>query len=157
MSKLTHITPIFIIIFVAFLAFLGISYIPKENTLDGYVKEGFVSTTRASDCRCLPGYIPSNTIQSEYGGEFQNYMGSIAFIPFRSKQKHWVPDCRMCGIDICNSSISKNVNISTWESRRFGSRFTCDMLNKAKEETKKIDGGFFCQNLSNSDKRMACY
>jgi hypothetical protein len=155
-TLLTRSTPLLLFIGIllftySFLDFLGI----QSYTYQNGVKEGFTAPTRASDCRCLPGYIPSKEIQSEYGGEFQHYKGTIAFVPSKSTLKHWVPQCTMCGINICSPNIYKTVDVQTWEKTRFSTTFTCDILKRAKEELSTQT--FFCQNTGNPQKRMSCY
>jgi len=39
-------------------ASLGVQFMNTGNILES--KEGFKSVTRASDCNCLPGYIPKS-------------------------------------------------------------------------------------------------
>ena len=155
-TLLTRMTPSILFLLIIGVSLYLLSYV-KENTIQGAnLKEGFAMPTRASDCRCLPGYIPSNTIHSLHGGEFQNFKGTIAFVPARSNQKHWVRQCVMCGINVCDSKEHKKVDQKEWEKTRFGSVFNCNILKKAKEDS-KLEGTFFCQNLTDPNKRLSCY
>jgi len=153
-SLLTRASPLFLIAFI-FLLFLGV-YSFIQPSLSYPIESFAVAPTRASDCRCLPGYMPSNTITSPYGGEFQHFNGTIAFVPFRSNLKHWVPQCMMCGINVCTPSVYKNVNSATWNKTSFGSQYTCNTLKLAKEAVNS-QSVFFCQSSSDISKTMSCY
>lgn len=155
-SLLTRSTPLFILCIVFFIAFSLLYYVKeRDSMITGYV-EGFSAPTRASDCRCLPGYLPSNIVSSLYGGEFQHFSGTIAFVPAQSSQKHWVPSCNMCGINICSTSVYKNVDKSTWDKTTWSSTFNCNTLKNAINQS-KVPSTFFCQSKSDSTKRMSCY
>lgn len=106
----------------------------------------------ATDCRCLPGFIPSNTKINKYGGEFLKYEGTVVFVPDGNKGiKNWVPRCSMCNIDIC--AIAKEASTEEWYKSRFDATFTCDMVKKIKSKTPR----FFCQNLVDPLKTRQCY
>jgi hypothetical protein len=148
---LTRASPLLFLLGIFLITYSLLLYVYPSD-----IKESFTAPARATDCRCLPGYLPSNSIQSTYGGEFQHYKGAIAFVPGRSKQKHWVPQCSMCGINICSPSVYKEVDKSTWEKTQWSSTFTCNTMKQAKENS-QLDGTFFCQSTSDLSKTMSCY
>jgi hypothetical protein len=155
-NLLTRASPLFLIAFI-FIFTLFILYYVFPSYIHIPSSEAFaVAPTRASDCRCLPGYIPSNSVSSSYGGEFQHFNGTIAFVPFRSNQKHWVPQCSMCGINVCTPSVFKNVNSATWNKTSFGAQYTCSILKQAQEKA-NTQSTFFCQSSSDTSKTMSCY
>ena len=147
------------------LSLLAIDFINKNQTeqshsRDDYNIEGFTTAvTRASDCNCLPGYIPSKD-SSEYNGKIYSFLrpgGDLFYIPDNTKNIYrintWDSPCE---------SFDKMMNYplidrDTLERHRFSGFIskgdnTCNILTK-KEST----GVYFCQKLGNPEQKRDCY
>ena len=128
-------------------------------------KEGFTNLTsetsaptRASDCRCLPGYIPSNTpAQTKYGGRIIHRNGPIFYIPNGSNKKHWVSSCTQCnvGINFCDPNVYVNVTDKEASVYEDGPMLTCAVLKESLG--KKESPNYFCQSLSDPTQTKSCY
>ena len=145
------------------IALFGVDFIQATP-----ISEPFVSTTsvtRASDCNCLPGYIPSSETSAYNGKIFWLRMPGeniYLFNPDGTKDMYWVKSENPCGIPNINTFTQPNTGNypSIVYSEIFGgaSKYTykgtlqCNMLQK-----KESSGIFFCQNLTNPEKRRNCY
>jgi hypothetical protein len=139
----------------------GINFIQKTTEEEGF-KTGIGPVTRASDCNCLPGYIPASDAESEYNGKFfiTTNWGGIDYL-FKpdgdSQYVYWINPHNSCGIKI-NELKGTYRNLTSQELFTNGSGYTyygglnCNMVKK-----KGPGVNFFCQNLSNPEKRRDCY
>ena len=145
------------------IALFGVNFIQATP-----ISEPFVSTataiTRASDCNCLPGYIPSADTGSYNGKIFSSKeMGHSIyyFNPDGTNELYYIPSNNSCGIPNINTFSQPNTgNYPFLEFKNFGAnqKYTfngwlqCNMVHK-----KESSGTFFCQNLTNPEKRRNCY
>jgi len=144
------------------IALFGVNFIQTTPMC----QEGFASTataiTRASDCNCLPGYIPSSET-SEYNGKIfsskERDASIYLFNPDGTKDIYWLPSENSCGIPNINTYSQPNTGNYPFldfpevlRTGRYKGRISCTMLHK-----KEASGIFFCQNLANPEKRRNCY
>jgi hypothetical protein len=150
-------------------------------------KEGFTNATtdssaptRASDCRCLPGYIPSNTRgnnnlngklikAAEQGRMFilynpnntnNYYIVTIASIEDFDKMYE---NFRVCNKKLSKYPISrafyntaelyKIIRTEQWNIQWFDQRGDCKIF----EENGDVDSTYFCQSLSDPTQTKSCY
>ena len=152
------------VLLIFFLGFLTLAYLTIYNPEliiphKAKQKEGFESApTRASDCRCLEGYIPSNTLQkTEHGGRFLTNGSLLAFQPQGSNTKHLVSNCLVCeGVNPC-SEKKVTVSKAVWDSLPWGSLYSCSLLTQAKSQAKTVSETFFCQSLHDPQLTRSCY
>jgi hypothetical protein len=152
---------LFLVLFVSFLVLAYVTIFHRECMLPSTSskEEGFqVAPTRASDCRCLNGYIPSNMLNSKYGGDFITNGGLIAFQPAGTKTKHLISNCLTCeGINPCNQK-KKMLTKSQWDSIPWNSQqYSCSLFTQSKKNAKKTSETYFCQHLRDSEKTRSCY
>ena len=112
-------------------------------------KEGFTNPvsettapTRASDCRCLPGYIPSNTVPKKILG-YEN-----GFIEVKSPLKvRYGSDNRWVEKMVYNTFKATN------------SFFGKDPAPGVRKQVETVAGSdfFFCQSLSEQTQTRSCY
>ena len=129
--------------------------------------EGFASAapTRATDCSCLPGYVPSNKkSDSRHGGIFYDTGPTsippwFIYVPDDSPNSYYGINSNspnQCGIDlrtlIPRSRYLNNNSLAALNLRPIGA-FNCDMLKKSDS----ISPTFFCQSLSNPADIKQCY
>jgi len=162
-----RLTILFITLSIAvfvWVALSGINFI--QTTVEE--EEGFVTgpVTRATDCNCLPGYIPSSET-NDYNGKIFVTKGPdggnyYLFNPEGTKDVYWIQSQNSCGIP--NINLPSQANIGNYpylsHSELFGSdnkyrykgNLQCNILKKKEQGI-----NFFCQNLSNPEKRRNCY
>ena len=160
-----RLTILFITLSIAvfvWVALSGINFI--QTTVE---EEGFVTApiTRATDCNCLPGYIPSSET-NDYNGKIfwttEHGSNYYLFNPDGTKDVYWIQSENSCGISNINLPSKPNSGNYTYlaESDVFGSGnkyrykgiLQCNILKKKEQGI-----NFFCQNLSNPEKRRNCY
>lgn len=146
------------------LSLLAIDFINKTHRSDDYNIEAFTTgaVTRASDCNCLPGYIPSKE-SSEYNGKFYTFsMGEgdsirLFYFPDNTKDVYtvdiWRDQCEsfekmMNSPRIDSNTIEKRI----WKGYIGNSNNNCNIITK-KEQT----GVYFCQKLGNPEQKRECY
>lgn len=148
------------------LSLLAIDFINKNqredsHSRDDYNIEGFTTAvTRASDCNCLPGYIPSKE-SSEYNGKFytEKYPHSIGllYVPENTKDFYmintWDSPCEPLD-KMMNSPLADRATFAKYRFSGFISKDNnnCNILTK-KEST----GVYFCQKLGNPEQKRDCY
>lgn len=142
------------------IALFGVDFIQATP-----ISEPFVSTTsvtRASDCNCLPGYIPATEIGGYNGKIFSSKERDASiylFNPDGTKDIYWIPSENSCGIPNINTYSQPNTGnypfldfTEVLRTGRYKGRLSCTMVQK-----KESSGIFFCQNLTNPEKRRNCY
>ena len=165
MKRLTMLFITLCIGLFVWIALFGVNFIQTTPMC----QEGFASTataiTRASDCNCLPGYIPSSET-SEYNGKiFSSIIAGntrYLFNPDGTKDTYWIKSENPCGIPNINTFTQPNTGNYPYldHSEIFGAApkysyngvLQCNMVHK-----KEASGIFFCQNLANPEKRRNCY
>ena len=121
--------------------------------------EGFATApTRATDCNCLPGYIPSSSSKG-HGGNVLIYMEGgrsyYLYNPSGTSDFYWI-----VGNDTCGLPTSGDFPKKTWDTL-FGAQrtytykglLTCSVVTK----NTNPQPTFFCQNLSDSSRTKPCY
>lgn len=128
------------------------------------VKEAFESPTRASDCRCLPGYIPSKVKgTSGLNGEvFTDASPTFwyFFVPSGSTNMYRIQEGNPCGIPhiytnptVANQNKGNYPRIPNNRNLVSAGVLKCDIMNK----NTTVENAYFCQNLDDSQKTKACY
>ena len=108
------------------------------------VEEAFeVLATRAADCKCLPGYIPSNRIKARVLGN------QGEFITISS------PTLVRYGTD--NKWIEKTVDANFRATNQFFGSDPAPGLHKRVETVANTNETYFCLSLSDPGKRRSCY
>ena len=139
----TLLVVVFIFMMIAVM-FQAVAFMMEGQEIKQVMLEQFTTQTkRASDCRCLPGYIPSNkTIKRVLGNEGQ-------FIEIKN------PITVRYGNN--NRWVEKYVS-STFQATNsfFGSDPAPGIVKQVeiKDQTNNI---FFCQSLSNPSDTKQCY
>lgn len=159
-KRITLTVSVLLFLFIGFLtlAYLTIYHpdlvIPAQNKEE----EGFTANaTRASDCRCLQGYIPSNSLpKNKFGGRFITNGSLLAFQPQGSTTKHLISNCLVCeGVNPCREKIA--VSKKVWDDLSWGALYSCSLFTQTKTKAKTISDTFFCQSLSDPQKTRSCY
>lgn len=136
-----------------------------SKSVDGFS----TAPTRAADCNCLPGYIPSNTggfdgeIYSTGGGD-----GSIFYLynPNGTDKMYIIGDGNKCGLPEPNTKYSAKeklnmIGIGSGFISSSGKKyeFTGGIYdeNSCSLVKKKGSGTYFCQNLDSPGKTRSCY
>lgn len=124
--------------------------------------------TRAADCNCLPGYIPSSSSDTAYGGKIyvnvergNNY---YVFNPRGTKDMYWIQSSNPCGIPSIQALHLPNAGKypSIEGSKMFGpsAEYTykgvlpCGLVKKDEGSSTPY---YFCQSLSDKNKTRSCY
>lgn len=134
---------------------------PRLGGAEAEAVEGFSSApTRATDCNCLPGYIPSSSSLKGYGGnifiDIEQGISYYLYNPSGTSDIYWIHD----GNDTCGLPTSGNFPLKTWEEI-FGPKrtytykgyLTCSVVTK----NTNTQDTFFCQNLGDSSRTRPCY
>lgn len=167
-----------LIIFLFVAAFLavgsvGIQFINKEKI---HVKDGFVgAVTRASDCNCLPGYIPSNKSAGEYDGNIlAGEHGPPVYNPSNTNDIYMIDPANMCNllpgvkdfdmrtstdmdnyyrfVAFRNNILAKSKPID-FNLYRYRGTLTCDII----KQKITVADNYFCQHLTDPSKTRKCY
>ena len=155
-----RLTILFITLCIAVFVWVGLSginFIQNTTVKD----EGFNTSTgpitRASDCNCLPGYIPSSD-NGDYNGKiFQIVTNGLQYLfnPEGTKKIYWINPENSCGITMSGTypSLSIEQFFSNGSEYSYSGNLQCNFIKK-KQSTQSI---FFCQNLTSPEKRRNCY
>jgi len=167
MKRLTILFITLCIAIFVWVGLFGINFIQATTIIEG---EGFATSTspitRASDCNCLPGYIPASETGGYNGKIFWTTEHNENYYLFNSegtKDVYWIQSENSCGIPNINQPSQPNSGNYTYlaDSDIFGPdhKYTykgilqCNLVKK-KQSTQPI---FFCQNLISPEKRRNCY
>lgn len=162
-----RLTILFITLSIAvfvWVALSGINFI--QTTVEE--EEGFVTgpITRATDCNCLPGYIPSSET-NDYNGKIfwsiEDGGNYYFFNPDGTTKIYLIQTENSCGIPNINLPSQANIGnypylditgVNRQGGNKYGyyGRLQCNMIRKKEQGV-----NFFCQNLSNPEKRRNCY
>lgn len=122
--------------------------------------------TRASDCRCLPGYIPAN-VKGKSGLNGEVYTDAAPtfyyfFVPSGTNKMYRIDEKNPCGIShiynepsLANQNKGNYPRIPSDRGLVYSGNLKCDMLMSINEG--KADVNYFCQSLSDSQKTKTCY
>jgi hypothetical protein len=163
-----RLTILFITLCIAIFVWVGLSginFIQVSSVEEEPFATGTSPITRASDCNCLPGYIPSSQTNGYNGKIFltiernENY---YLFNPDGTKDVYWISTGETCGIPNINLPSKPNSGNYTYlasddifgAGRKYSykGQLRCNMVKKI-----DVSGIFFCQNLGNPEKRRNCY
>jgi hypothetical protein len=151
----------------AFIGLISISILfsissPKEEIIETIMKESFADPppTRASECNCIPGYIPSNMTINKKGTIHQtkdNVSGNYIYyyMPIDSTNLYIINLNNTCGLKLKPSDRTINSNNYPQVVNYAGNmgQLTCDLVKKEKNST----SAYFCQNLTDPNLRAQCY
>ena len=141
------------------LAFIGLTALAMQFIKEPQASEGFETLiTRAADCQCLPGYIPSKT--STFGGSI--YTDNIStfwyfFKPNNENALYRITENNSCGIPHIYDDSRADKNLGNYPIIPKGSQFqyksnlNCGMIEKTSSSS------YFCQSLSDASKTKKCY
>ena len=133
----------------------GINFIQTTKEEEGFVGTGPI--TRASECNCLPGYIPSSETGDYNGKIFQIVTNGIHYLfnPDGAKKVYWINPNNSCGITLTGTypSLSLEQLFANGSDYGYAGNLQCNIVQK-KQPTQ---AHFFCQNLSSPEKRRNCY
>jgi hypothetical protein len=124
----------------------------KSDSLEQFIDDG--APTRAADCQCLPGYIPSTKTGSKYGGRFIWNNGGVHYVKDGTSVRNWVSNCTMCGINICDWNVMNKVTAEEYRQLTPGPNFNCEILKAAQTTSSSF---YFCQSLTNPNETRKCY
>jgi hypothetical protein len=161
-SLLSYLTIFTLFVFIAVLTFLAYNSFPTYTSPD--VMENFYSApTRASECNCLPGYIPSNIPVFPFNGTiyYSEYMRGakkafdLYYNPKDTKDLYLIPwNGNKCGLPdmYTKESTKKYTPLPKKNSFVNKGNLKCSVVQKIeKTET------FFCKNTKDSTKTDKCY
>lgn len=146
------LTGIFLVIFIL-LTFSGWKFMTSKESLEKFTDS---APTRAADCQCLPGYIPSNTTsKSELvldprgwgyvlaGGKKYGFWWNMHGIPFdwTNTKYRWI------GWE----------EISKYTHGGQASKPIIEEALRFQKEGGKLTSMYFCQSLSNPNETRKCY
>ena len=156
-----------VLIIILTLVFLYLLYYSFQFTMNPFssesgtgVTEGFSSApTRATDCNCLPGYIPSSS-SNGYGGKIFTFkQGDGSYYLYNPSGTSDVYSINP-GNDTCGLPTSGDFPTKSWDELfsqnskyRHKGFLKCDVVTK----NTNTANTFFCQSLSNSSRTRACY
>jgi hypothetical protein len=144
------------------LSLLAIDFINKNqreqsHSRDDYNIEGFrAAVTRASDCNCLPGYIPSKD-SSEYNGKFYTFEDYLVYVPDNTKNTYSI-DTRHSPCESFDKMMnSPRIDRDTLDRHRYSGFISKDHNNCNILSKKESTGVYFCQKLGNPEQKRDCY
>ena len=140
-------------------------------------KEGFrVAPTRAAECKCLPGYVPSKDIKTNDIYSYKATHGDIYYIynPNGFPYAWLILPENTCGIkhiytdsNLANKNLGNYPPIDLWNSKfQYLGHLDCytykawaSYMNTAKymNTTKIISDRYTCQNLEDPSNIKECY
>ena len=156
-----RLTILFITLSIAVFVYVGLYGINFIQTSTVKGEEGFKTDTgpitRATDCNCLPGYIPSSESGDYNGKIFQtSWQGTqYLFNPEGTTKVYWINQNNSCGIRLTGTypSLALEELFSNGSRYTYAGMLQCNLVHK-KQLTQPL---FFCQNLTSPEKRRNCY
>lgn len=153
---------------------IGLRFIMNKDKLFEMVEsksvDGFsTGPTRAADCNCLPGYIPSRA--GGFDGDIFSTIGddgSIFYLynPNGTDKIYIIGNGDKCGLPNPNSKYTSKENLTMTKNRNSlisssgktyeyaGGIYNEDTCRIVK---KRESGTYFCQNLDTPGKTRSCY
>ena len=159
-GRMKRLTILFITLSIAVFVWIGLSGINfiQATVEDEGFKTGTGPVTRASDCNCLPGYIPSSE-SVDYNGKIFQMLGggqtNYLFNPDGTKKVYWINPDNSCGITLNGTypSLSIEQLFTNGSEYTYAGNLQCNLVEKKTPTAPH----FFCQNLSSPEKRRNCY
>lgn len=136
----------------------------QESNIKKEPFAGSSAPTRATDCKCLPGYIPSNKDDSNGGTVSIVFVGGRniwVFTPKQSNDIYVIDNDNSCGlvsgeIDKASPSIPR-MNLDDAMKKMYKGVLSCDTLKTLREASPITTDVFFCKNLAIPGKHRPCY
>jgi len=136
----------------------------QESNIKKEPFAGSPAPTRATDCKCLPGYIPSNKDDSNGGTVSIVFVGGRniwVFTPKQSNDIYVIDNDNSCGlvsgeIDKAPPSIPR-MNLDDAMKKMYKGVLSCDTLKSLREASPITTDVFFCKNLAIPGKHRPCY
>ena len=151
----TLLVVVFIFMIIAVM-FQAVEFMMEGREIKQVMLEQFTSQpTRASDCRCLPGYIPSNkTLPYEFVLVPEN--AGIGYVLQGKTRKQFYWNMYNLNFDWTNTKyrILTPAQISKYTGEGLVSK---EVLEKALRKESGQTPHFFCQSLSNPSDTKQCY
>jgi len=127
-------------------------------------KEGFrVAPTRAAECKCLPGYVPSKETSAKAGKIYTDSIRTFwyFFVPNGTNKVYRINEHNPCGIkhiytdaNLANQNLGKYPTLPRTGGFIHSGYLSCDMLNA---DTKNDSSRYKCQNLEDPSNTKECY
>jgi hypothetical protein len=122
--------------------------------------------TRASDCRCLPGYIPAKPdINSHNGTVYSSFFTGekvYLFNPTGTKSIYYISPTNSCNLLNSSNSGSKTFEFigsgdifGNKSKYSYNGQLDCSIVKSS--EPSASEETYFCKNLSDSQITKACY
>jgi hypothetical protein len=151
---------------------VGLGFLMTYGLNISLEKDGFVNPvtettapTRASDCRCLPGYIPSNKGAMPYEGviKYYDYGKGLDMYYINESAKEYYLIQWQAGSDyfglpaIYNNETKKIYEPITKEYQQNIKGFTYKGGLTKDKLIPKITSAYFCQSLADPTQTRSCY
>jgi hypothetical protein len=151
----------------AFIGLVSLSIVfsissPKEEIIETVFRESFIDPppTRASDCNCIPGYIPSNVNINRKGKIYQTKDSTSGtfiyyYMPTDTKDLYVINLNNTCGLALKPTDRVTNSNNYPEVANYSGNmgQLTCDLVKNEKTSLST----YFCQSLTNPEVHRQCY
>lgn len=146
----TLLVVVFIFMMIAVM-FQAVTFMMEGQTLEQFTSQ----PNRASDCRCLPGYVPSNkTLPYEF--VVVPEQGGAGFILQGNTKKQFYWRMHNVNFDWNNTKFRyvSSAEIGKYKGDGYASK---EVLEKALQKQISQTPTFFCQSLSDSSNTKQCY
>lgn len=155
----TLLVIVFIFIMIAVM-FHAVDFMMEGREVKQVMLEQFTSQpTRASDCRCLPGYVPSNkTLPYEFVIVLE--LGGAGYILQGNTKKQFYWNMHNVNFDWNNTKYRflTAAEIAKYKDEGLVSKEVLEKsLQYQKNKTLPNTPNYFCQSLSNSSDTKQCY
>lgn len=120
------------------------------------LKEPFEAPTRAADCRCLPGYIPSKQGPQDKVVFIKEY-GVYGYITSQKVFYDMRQNCNQCGQNFCARAedmklADLSIKLNKTKEIKYGGFFSCAVAKPSPPSNT-----YFCQSLTNGNEFKMCY
>jgi len=151
--------------FMSLMPVMPLMSLSNMMTLDKHiVNEGFKSVARASDCNCLPGYIPS-TSGSGYNGKIYYFIREekykyYVFNPTGTNHMYLIPSEKSCGISVPPPSqpnpgypyLPFSEIFGQGSKYNYKGQLPCEIVKEVESKS-----SYVCQSLTDPEKIRQCY
>lgn len=130
-------------------------FMTSEESLEAF-EGGSAAPTRAADCQCLPGYIPSNeTSKSEFALDPRGW----GFVLAKGKRYGFWWNMHGIRFDWQNTKY-RSVGweeINKYRDAGYADKRIIEEALRYQKEGGKATSNYFCQSLSNPGETRKCY
>ncbi len=155
----TLLATVFIFMMIGVL-FQAVAFITQGNEVKQVMLEQFASgPTRASDCRCLPGYIPSKKV-APYEFILIPELGGLGLVIQGNTKKQFYWNMHNTNFDWTNTKfrVTNAAEAAKYKGEGLISKEKLqEALQYQKQGTSPDTPTYFCQSLSNPSNTKQCY